>query len=97
MDGWNEEKALEQSDINIHQLTSEIHQILHKRIDKLGVAYGIVSEFSYNPEEPPFWTITIADSETVLTLSILFQYVKEYRNLKDALTHFIRDHFPYFT
>lgn len=95
MDGWNEEKALEHSDI--HQLSGEIYQILHERIEELGVAYGIVSEFSYNPEELPFWTITIEDSEIVLTLAILFQYRKEHRNLKDALTHFMCDHFPYFT
>ncbi|WDM22594.1 hypothetical protein [Paenibacillus polymyxa] len=87
---------MEQSDINIYQLTDEIHQILHKRIDKLGVAYGIVSEFSYNPEEPPSWIISIENSEIVLTTAILFQYMKQHKNLKDTLTHFMRDHLPYF-
>ncbi|PNQ85315.1 hypothetical protein C1T20_13580 [Paenibacillus polymyxa] len=87
---------MEQNDINDHQLAGEIHQILHKRMDKLGIAYGIVSEFSYNPEEPPSWIISIEDSEIVLTSAILFQYLKRHQNLKDALTHFMRDHFSYF-
>ncbi|MHB0882690.1 hypothetical protein ACYCUO_17885 [Paenibacillus sp. SEL2] len=65
-------------------------------MDKLGVAYGIVSEFSYNPEEPLSWIISIEDSEIVLTSAILFQYMKQHRNLEDTLTHFMRDHFPYF-
>ncbi|MGQ3481255.1 hypothetical protein [Paenibacillus sp. TY11] len=97
MSDWNEEKDQEQSDINIDQVTDEIHQILHKMIDELGVAYGIVREFSYNPEEPSCWTISIEDSKTVLTSDILFQYMKRHRNLKDTLTHFMCDHFPYFT
>ncbi|WP_277376180.1 hypothetical protein [Paenibacillus polymyxa] len=97
MRGWNEEKDQGQSGINIDQVTDEIHQILHKKIDKLGVAYGIVREFSYHPEETSSWTISIEDSKTVLTLDILFKYMKQHRNLKDTLTHFMCDHFPYFT
>ncbi|AUO05936.1 hypothetical protein NS115_07310 [Paenibacillus jamilae] len=87
---------MEQNDINIHQLTDEIYQILHKRVDKLGIAYGIVTEFSYNPEEPTSWTISIEDSEIVLTSDMLFQYMKQHQNLEDTLTGFMHDHFPYF-
>ncbi|ADO54583.1 hypothetical protein [Paenibacillus polymyxa] len=87
---------MEQNDINIHQLTDEIYQILHKRMDKLGIAYGIVTEFSYNPEEPTSWTISIENSKIVLTSAILFQYMKQHHNLEDTLTHFMRDHFSYF-
>nr|WP_231116817.1 SMI1/KNR4 family protein [Paenibacillus polymyxa] len=63
-------------------------------MDKLGVAYGIVTEFSYSPEEPPSWIISIEDSKIVLTSDMLFQYMKQHQNLEDTLTHFMRDHFP---
>ncbi|APQ59811.1 hypothetical protein PPOLYM_02562 [Paenibacillus polymyxa] len=100
MDNWNDENTWEQSEIHIDQLTGEIDQILHKIINELGelgIAYGIIREFSYAPEEPPTWTISIEDSKTVLTLDILFQYMSQHRNIRDALTHFMHDHFPYFT
>ncbi|WP_346836060.1 hypothetical protein [Paenibacillus polymyxa] len=94
MSRWNEEKVLKQSDID--QVTGVIHKILHETIDQLGIAYGIVSEFSYNSEEPPSWTISIDDSKTVLKSSLLFHYLKQHGNLNDALTQFMRDHFSYF-
>ncbi|MCP3778819.1 hypothetical protein [Paenibacillus sp. MZ03-122A] len=100
MDNWNDKNTWEQSEIHIDQLTGEIDQILHKIInglEDLGIAYGIIREFSYNSEEPPTWTISIEESKTVLTLDILFQYMSLHRNIEDALTHFMHDHFPYFT
>lgn len=100
MDNWNDKNTWGQSEIHIDQLTGEIDQILHKIInglEDLGIAYGIIREFSNNPEEPPTWTISIEESKTVLTLDILFQYMRQHRNIKDALTRFMHDHFPYFT
>lgn len=100
MVNWNDDNTWEQSEIHIDQLTGEIDHILHKIINELGelgIAYGIIREFSYKPEEPPTWTISIEESQTVLTLNILSQYMRQHRNIKDALTHFMHDHFSYFT
>ncbi|OMF45606.1 hypothetical protein [Paenibacillus peoriae] len=100
MDDWNDQNTREKFDIHIEQLTSEIDRMLHKTIDELGelgIAYSIIREFSYNPEEPPTWTISIKESKTVLNLDILLQYMRRHRNIKDTLTRFMHDHFLYFT
>ncbi|MFM9278175.1 hypothetical protein [Paenibacillus jiagnxiensis] len=101
MDDWNKENAWEQLGIHIDQLIGEVDRILHEIIDaemgKRGAAYGIIREYCDLPEEPPTWIIKIEDSRTVLTYDTLFQYMSRHENLEDALTRFMRDHFPYFT
>lgn len=96
MDDRNESNTLENSEIDNDQWISEVDQILHKMIDKLGVAYGIVRE-SNNPEEPTCWNIHIEDSETVLTSTILLECMSHNRNLKEALSLFMCDQFPHYS
>ncbi|OME95351.1 hypothetical protein BK123_06525 [Paenibacillus lautus] len=87
---------MENNGIDNDQWISEVDQILHKMIDKLGVAYGIVRE-SNNHEEPTCWNIHIEDSETVLTSTILFEYMSQNKNLKEALSLFMCDQFPHYS
>ncbi|WP_256720447.1 MULTISPECIES: hypothetical protein [Paenibacillus] len=96
MDDGNEGNSLENNGIDNDQWISEVDQILHKMIDKLGVAYGIVRE-SNNHEEPTCWNIHIEDSETVLTSTILFEYMSQNKNLKEALSLFMCDQFPHYS
>ncbi|MFB5676613.1 hypothetical protein ACE3NQ_16155 [Paenibacillus terreus] len=102
MNDWNKENDREQIGICINKLTDEVDRILFKKVDeemgKLGVAYGIIRDYSDNPEEPPIWIIQIEDTKTALTSDNLFEYLSKHKNLEDALTRFMRDHFQsYFT
>ncbi|MGG4107378.1 hypothetical protein AAXB25_26120 [Paenibacillus lautus] len=96
MDDCNMGNTQENSEIDNDQWISEVDQILHEMIDKLGVAYGIVRE-SNNHEEPTCWNIHIEDSETVLTSTILFEYMSQNKNLKEALSLFMCDQFPHYS
>jgi hypothetical protein len=96
MDDGNEGNTQENSEIDNDQWISEVDQILHKMIDKLGVAYGIVRE-SNNHEEPTCWNIRIEDSETVLTSTFLLGYMGRNKNLKEALFFFMCDRFPHYS
>ncbi|MGG4343222.1 hypothetical protein [Paenibacillus lautus] len=95
MDDCNEGNARENSEIENDQWISEVDPILHMMIDKLGVAYGIVRE-SNNHEEPTCWNIRIEDSKTILSSTILLEYMSRNKNLKEALSLFMCDRFPHF-
>ncbi|MCV4231475.1 hypothetical protein OHJ21_09885 [Virgibacillus sp. LDC1] len=96
MGDCNEGNTQENSENDNDQWLSEVDQLLHKMIDKLGVAYGIVRE-NKNLEEPSSWNIRIEDHKTVLTSVILLKYMSRNKNIKEALSLFMCDRFPHFT
>lgn len=96
MDDFIEGNTRENIEIDNDQWISEVDQLLHKMIDKLGVAFAIVRE-NNNLEEPSSWNIRIEDHKTVLTSAILLKYMSRNKNLKEALSLFMCDRFPHFT
>jgi hypothetical protein len=96
MDDFIEGNTRENIEIDNDQWISEVDQLLHKMIDKLGVAYGIVRE-NNNLDERSSWNIRIEDHKTVLTSVILLKYMSRNKNIKEALSLFMCERFPHFT
>ncbi|MGE7826897.1 hypothetical protein [Paenibacillus sp. NPDC093718] len=96
MDDCNKGSNSKNNETENDQWISEVDQILHKMIDKLDVAYGIVRE-NNNHEEPTSWSIRIEDSETVLTPVILKEYMSWNIIWQEALTVFLCERFPNYT